>query len=102
MRDFKSILEKGILVLLCLVIFCEKKEENNMTTTPEHEIKTFILSNNNNCSVTITNLGATVMSIKMPDKSGTIGDVALAYDNVATFSHSTKTFVKPVEKKNRN
>jgi len=80
MRNFKNILEKGILVLLCLVIFCEKKEENNMTTTPENEIKTFTLTNDNNCSVTITNFGATVMAVKMPDKSGTMGNVTLAYD----------------------
>jgi len=44
------------------------------------ELKTYSLTNDNNCSVMITNFGATVMSIKVPDKSGTIGDVVLGYE----------------------
>ncbi len=81
MLNMKIVLEKGIVFLFCVILFCGKKEDNAyMKSINKDEIKTFSLTNNNQCSVTITNFGATVMSIKVPDKSGTIGDVVLGYD----------------------
>jgi aldose 1-epimerase len=45
----------------------------------------YTLKNKNGMVVTITNFGATVVSIVVPDKSGKTADVALGYDNLAGY-----------------
>ncbi|MFO7890099.1 MAG: aldose epimerase family protein, partial [bacterium] len=51
-----------------------------MRKVNKDELKTYSLTNDNNCSVKITNFGASVMSLKVPDKNGRIGDVVLGYE----------------------
>jgi aldose 1-epimerase len=45
-------------------------------------IKLYTLTNRDGYEVKITNYGATVTSILMPDKDGKFGDIALGYDRV--------------------
>ncbi len=67
-------------VLVSMFLFCGGREDlNKMKTINKDELKTYFLTNNK-CSVKITNFGASVMSIKVPDKNGTIKDVVLGYD----------------------
>ncbi len=47
----------------------------------------YVLKNKNNMAVAITNYGARVVSIIVPDKNGTPTDVALGYDHAATYIH---------------
>ncbi len=41
----------------------------------------YTLQNKNNATVTVTTLGASLVSINVPDKKGAFGDVLLGYDN---------------------
>lgn len=45
-------------------------------------IKLYTLKNKNGMVVKITNYGATITSIKVPDRNGKMADVALGYNNV--------------------
>jgi aldose 1-epimerase len=50
-------------------------------TSNGKKIESFILSNSKRVSVQLINLGATIVSLKMPDRRGQIGEVALGFDN---------------------
>jgi aldose 1-epimerase len=45
----------------------------------------YVLTNKHGMEVTITNFGATVVSLKVPDKSGNSGDVVLGHNNAAEY-----------------
>jgi len=45
----------------------------------------YTLTNKHGMEVTITNFGATVVSLKVPDKSGKPGDVVLGYDKAGEY-----------------
>jgi len=45
----------------------------------------YTLNNNHGMEVTITNFGAAVVSLKVPDKSGKSGDVVLGYDKAGEY-----------------
>ncbi|MBP6823877.1 MAG: galactose mutarotase [Acidobacteria bacterium] len=49
------------------------------------EVDSYTLSNKNGVEVKITNYGATVTSIKAPDRNGKFDDVTLGYDNIAGY-----------------
>ncbi len=46
----------------------------------------YVLKNNNGMEVCITNFGARVVSIVVPDKDGNPTDVVLGYDNIAQYA----------------
>ena len=46
------------------------------------EAHLFTLSNKSGMQVAITDFGGTVVSIKVPDRNGKMGDVILGYDTV--------------------
>src|SRR5262245_49503082 len=45
-------------------------------------VDSYTLANKNGVEVKITNYGATVTSIKVPDRNGKFDDVVLGYDNI--------------------
>ncbi|TAF39240.1 MAG: galactose mutarotase [Alphaproteobacteria bacterium] len=49
-------------------------------TQTQPEIQKITLSNKDSMSVDLTNFGATIMSINVPDKHGTLGDVVVGYN----------------------
>lgn len=49
------------------------------------EVSLYTLTNANGMEVAITNYGGIVVSIKVPDKQGKLGDVVLGYDNVSGY-----------------
>lgn len=51
-------------------------------TTDGKSVDLYTLTNTNDMVVTIANYGATVVSIQVPDKKGTLGEVTLGYDNL--------------------
>jgi len=65
-----------ILILSLTIISCN----NDMKKTNKDLFKTYVLTNNQGTYVEILNFGATVMSIKVADKEGNIGDIVLGYD----------------------
>src|SRR5438477_517190 len=52
----------------------------------------FVLTNRNGSEVSITNYGGTVVSLKVPDRSGKIADVVLGYDNVEGYAEGKSYF----------
>ena len=61
--------------------------------TPQGEsVKLYTLRNANGAEVSICNYGGIVTSLKVPDRSGTIGDVVLGYDNLADYIKSSPYF----------
>lgn len=52
----------------------------------------YILKNKNNATVAITNYGARVVSLLVPDKNGTMTDVALGYDSIGKYIHQPETY----------
>ncbi len=42
----------------------------------------YVLTNKNGMEVAITNFGGAVVSVKVPDRNGKLGDVVLGYDNL--------------------
>jgi aldose 1-epimerase len=52
----------------------------------------YLLSNNHGVEAAITNFGATLVSLKVPDKSGKAGDVVLGYDNVSAYENGKAFF----------
>jgi aldose 1-epimerase len=52
----------------------------------------YILRNKNGMEVAITNYGATVVRIKVPDRHGKIEDVVLGYDNLDGYIHDKAYF----------
>src|SRR5215510_12056947 len=55
------------------------------TTADGKTAELYTLKNKNGMVVTITNFGATVTSIVVPDKAGKMADIALGYDNLAGY-----------------
>jgi aldose 1-epimerase len=52
----------------------------------------YTLHNRNGASVSICNYGGLVTSIKVPDRNGKFGDVALGYDNLADYMKNSPYF----------
>lgn len=51
----------------------------------DREISLYTLTNNNGYTVKITNFGAIITSILMPDRNDSIGDIVLGYDSLAPY-----------------
>lgn len=51
------------------------------------EASLFTLTHPNKSEIKITNYGATVVSIRVPDKDGSIEDVALGFDNIESYEN---------------
>lgn len=52
----------------------------------------YILKNKNNVSAAITNYGARLVSLIVPDKNGVMTDVVLGYDNIGKYEHQPETY----------
>jgi len=61
-------------------------------TSDGQEIELFTLSNSHGMQVSISTYGGVLASIKVPDRSGKIGDVVLGYDDVAGYEADKANF----------
>lgn len=52
-------------------------------------VEIFVLTNSRGAEAKIITYGGTVVSLKVPDKSGKLGDVVLGYDSVADYEKHT-------------
>ncbi len=87
--------------LLLLTTACQKPmQEQTPTITKEafgfmpdgSAIDLYTLSNNNGMTVKITNYGAIITSIQVPDKAGRLGEVTLGYDQLDGYLEATPYF----------
>ncbi len=60
------------------------------------EAKFYILENETGASVCVTDFGAALVSLKVPDKNGSLTDVVLGYDDAAGYEAGTASFGAPV------
>jgi aldose 1-epimerase len=56
------------------------------------EVSIYTLRNSNGCEARITNYGGTVVSLKMPDRTGRFADVVLGYDTLAEYLKDSPYF----------
>jgi len=57
-----------------------------------HEIKVFTLVNSNGMKAKLTNLGATIISLFVPDKNNNLVDVVLGFDNPENYFENPCSF----------
>ena len=61
--------------------------------TPEGKVADiYTLINDNNCELRITNYGGIIVSIKVPDKNGQLGDVVLGYNTLFEYIENSPFF----------
>ncbi|MFP4620376.1 MAG: aldose epimerase family protein [Bacteroidales bacterium] len=91
----KNIIIYTIAVALLTIIGCGQKSQKSKeqeSMKKEQNIKAFTLTNENECEVKITNFGGKVMSLKVPDKDGNIGDVVLGYEHAEEYVEGNPFF----------
>jgi aldose 1-epimerase len=62
------------------------------TSSDQHAIEQYTLMNDAGASVSFLNYGATVTSLKVPDKYGKIGDVVLGCNNIEQYENQSPYF----------
>lgn len=77
----------GLSVLLLAVNFLAPsvKAEDEISVEDFSSIKLYKLKNKNGVEVHITNFGAIITSIVVPDRDGKLGDIALGYNDVSGY-----------------
>lgn len=66
---------------------------NHFGNTPDgREILLYTISNENGIQVSVTNIGAAIVRIIVPDKNGVPGDVVLGYDNGEAYMGNASFF----------
>lgn len=92
----------AILVLFATVgLLCGFQQgKKNMKTEPfgsagGQQVKLYTLTNRRGVEAKITNYGATLVSLKVPDRAGRMDDVLLGYDTLDGYQKST-FYVGPV------
>ena len=86
-----------ILALAALLPLVASAKKYSITSEPFGEVdgkpvELYTFTNEAGASVSITNYGGTVTSIKVPDQNGKIEDVALGFDTVAEYVEKSPYF----------
>jgi aldose 1-epimerase len=68
------------------------KKESFGKTTGGEQIELYSLSNKKGMEVSITNFGATVVTLKVPDRAGKAADIVLGYDTLDGYDNGTSYF----------
>lgn len=67
--------------------------KKNFGTMPDGtELSTYSFTNKNNMTMTVTDLGATIVSVRVPDRDGVVRDVVLGYDTPQGYLEHTCYF----------
>lgn len=88
------------LFIVLLVSSCQSKKEESMIVEKRSfgklsngvEVSIYTLTNKNGLKAEITNYGATVVSLFVPDKNGKLEDVVLGYDDAAGYEKGESYF----------
>ncbi len=77
------------LLLICLCHASVRGQDANSSAVQDFDsIQLYTLTNDNGMTVKITNYGAVVTSIIVPDRNGQPGDVALGYNRVEDYMNA--------------
>ncbi|MEL6895873.1 MAG: aldose epimerase family protein, partial [Planctomycetota bacterium] len=74
----------GFVFAIALLVLCPTLAAQESVQDFD-AIKLYTLKNDSGMTVKITNYGAIITSIVVPDRDGNLGDVALGYDNVESY-----------------
>ena len=68
-------------------------EKTAFGKTPDGEnVDLYVLTSESGAQASITNYGGIVVSLKVPDKAGKLGDVVLGYDSIDGYVKDTAYF----------
>ncbi|WP_442484950.1 aldose epimerase family protein [Aeoliella sp. SH292] len=81
----KQLVILTLTALVCLVPF---RADAEITKKDFDGIMLYTLKNKSGMTVTVTNYGAIITSIVVPDRDGKMGDVALGYDSVEGYMNA--------------
>ena len=91
--------KKLFLILFCALIFSTTifakpgiKKASFGTTADGKKVEIYTLKNSKNVEARIMTYGGTLVSMKVPDKSGKFADVVLGHDSVADYEKDTAYF----------
>src|SRR5256885_3836826 len=86
-------MKKFAFALACLAVAAPaqaKIERAPWGETADHQkVDIYTLTNAHGMSARITNYGAFLVSLNVPDRSGKMADVVLGYDNLEAYTHGT-------------
>jgi aldose 1-epimerase len=90
---FNKIIKTGLCLLIVLGGCNIKKEERKMEVKREFfgrladgtEVETFILTNSHGLEIKVMNYGATLLSLRIPDRNGKFADVVLGHRNLENY-----------------
>ena len=96
MKNFKGLI-LGVGMAAAFLSACTTGNDTNLTISKldparfdtlinEKPVKLYVLKNENGMEACITNYGARVVSLVVPDKDGNPTDVVLGYDNIAQYA----------------
>lgn len=72
--------------------YAKIKESSFQQSLPEGNTRLFRLKNKNGLEMEVTNFGARVISLYVPDKNGVFDDIVLGHDEVKTYIDEPHTF----------
>ncbi|XP_047331955.1 galactose mutarotase-like [Impatiens glandulifera] len=78
----------GFLILLCIIFLTE----THQTTAKDDKIIHIYQLQKGNFSIKVTNYGATLLSLLVPDKNGKLEDIVLGYQNIEEYKNDTTYF----------
>jgi aldose 1-epimerase len=91
-------LNLALVLILCAMTLPSALAKSGITSqefgtmTDGHHVQIYKLTNKNGMEADITNFGAIVQSLKVPDKSGKLTDVALGYDKLEDYVTDKSSF----------
>ncbi|MGL4494066.1 MAG: galactose-1-epimerase, partial [Tannerellaceae bacterium] len=62
------------------------------TTVDGKKTQLFVLTNENGCEMTVTNYGAKIVSLMVPDKNGKLIDVVTGHDSIEDYLTSEEPY----------
>jgi len=87
----------GFVVVLMIAITGTGQSKSGITKAPfgtadGKNVDLYALTNSKGTEARITTYGGTLVSLKVPDKNGKLGDVVLGYDSLADYQKATSYF----------
>ena len=99
MKRYIAVVTLALGILVVLAASQPKSDANSRThkrafgkTGDGKQVDLYVLSNKNGVEVDVTNFGAAVVSVKVPNRHGKTDDVVLGYDDLDGYLHDKSYF----------
>ncbi|HEX6731884.1 MAG TPA: aldose epimerase family protein [Pyrinomonadaceae bacterium] len=94
--NLKNVLSSVVIIaVLCVAGAAQKSatfSKEDFGTVDGKKVELYTLTNRNGVEAKIITYGGTVVSLKVPDRSGNLADVVLGYDNLDGYLQDTSYF----------